>query len=286
MSNHQNIARIYRHSRIAALILSSLLLTGCGLFGGDDKPAGPTEILVSDTAPLDLNEEQLYRRGRRLYENGLFKISKEAYDQLAMQYPFGPYIEAAHLGVADCLFSSSLYDEAAPRYTAFAQEFPTSTSAEYAKFQAARSYLLAFKGPGHDITPLEESRKILHPFLKEYPSSVYFMTALAYLNKSTKLIAEHEGEILDFYIRTDQPRAVAYRRNELERRYTDLRIVDRPNTLPWYNFWSDSESIKSPIDVLINDTTPIIIRAHLRPELLDPVTPSIEAATDTVTLPE
>jgi len=69
------------------LLVASLGLSGCSLFGDDDE-------LQVDT---NSGEQQMYRQAQRYIDTSNFDLAISALMQLESRYPFGKYAEQAQL---------------------------------------------------------------------------------------------------------------------------------------------------------------------------------------------
>ena len=71
----------------ALLLLVSLSLSGCSLFGDDD------ELQVDANS----GEQQMYRQAQRYIDSSNFDLAIGTLQQLESRYPFGKYAEQAQL---------------------------------------------------------------------------------------------------------------------------------------------------------------------------------------------
>ena len=157
------------------------------------------EVPNKDIVQTDLPQNELFQKSKRLYENALYSTAAESFQSLRDAYSPGPYKEFAEIKMADSLFESKNFDQAANVYEEFAKNYPASKSRPYALLRAGRSHELFNRGTGRDIAPLDKARAHYEKILDEYPTSVYAFAARRYFQSVAQKIAEGEQFVMKFY---------------------------------------------------------------------------------------
>lgn len=185
------------------LCLTFLLLIGCSSSKTPDEPKEIKEESSSETSiSLDTPEQTLLEDGKRYFDRELYSLARENFQALKSAYPTSQYAEFAEIKIADCLFETGDYPEAAKNYEDFTKQRPAASAAPYMLFKAGRSYQLAHRGVGRDSQPLEKSREIFDQLLANYPQSNYDVQARAYRKEVVDKLAAHEQRIGRFYEKT------------------------------------------------------------------------------------
>ncbi|MGR8946897.1 MAG: outer membrane protein assembly factor BamD [Gammaproteobacteria bacterium] len=201
--------------RIASLILV-LVLTACSTFGGDDDD-------VSDNWP----EDKLYFAAKKNLDVGACGAAIEDYEKLQTRYPFGPYAAQAQLELAYCYYKSEEPGSAIAAIDRFVKLNPTHQHMDYAYYLRGLVMFNAGKGltdrfvnrdpsqrdPGASLSAFQDFSELI----KRYPESKYVSDAQLRMRHLRNILAQHEVNVANFYMRRGAFVAAANRaRNVVE----------------------------------------------------------------------
>ena len=252
-----------------SLLAISISLSGC--WGSDDpEPEEVAEIPTGIGNVTDGSQEELIYASKRLYESGIYSISKENLEALKNNYPEGPYVEFAEIKVADSEFAIRNYSESAILYEEFVKDHPSSQTVPYAILRAGRSHQLSSRGVGRDSEPMAKAAEYYGTILSDYPDSPYVEAATRYREKALSDLAESEKLIMEYYKGLGKEAAYEARKAEFEDKWAALIKTEEEleaaalvkNTVP-EGIVAETES---PEKVLLASTYKDSARASMRPK--------------------
>lgn len=193
------------------LTLPSLMLTGCGWFGGDEKE-DPT---VGWTA------ERLYNEARGALDSGYYERAVEYYEKLEARFPFGTYGQQALLDLSYAYYKNMDYDAAITTTDRFMKLHPRSEGVAYALYLRGLSNFNRGMGITQRFLPIDASQRdpggSLQSFqdfselIKRFPDSIYAEDARLRMTYLRNLLADHEVEVARYYLRREAYVAAANR---------------------------------------------------------------------------
>ncbi|HBO14145.1 MAG TPA: outer membrane protein assembly factor BamD [Halieaceae bacterium] len=194
--------------RVAALCLA-VLLVACS--GNDDMP---------DIA-ADSGEQQIYDQAQRYLNNRNYDLAVRSLQALESRYPFGKYAEQAQLEIIYAHYGAYEYEaavEAADRFIRLHPQHPNVDYAYYLKGLAAvnseRDFLSRFipmDETKRDVSRAKEAFAEFAQLLSRYPDSPYAADAKARMVYLRNLLARHEINVANYYIRRGAYLAAANR---------------------------------------------------------------------------
>ncbi|MCB0328925.1 MAG: outer membrane protein assembly factor BamD [Bdellovibrionales bacterium] len=214
-------------STLTLLLLSSLSFVFFGCSGSNNEPEdAPKEIPLSETPAMKGTEDDLFTTAKKLYSNGYYLVSQDAFRSVAESFPLGPYGEFSEIKVADALFIQNDFAEAAALYERILKNYPGSHSSPYVRMRAGRSHQLVNTDLGRDREPLEKALEHYQTFLQEFPHSMFRTQVKEYLKVAQEKVAEHENMVAEFYRKQGYEGAYEKRRR---RYYQTLARFGLPN---------------------------------------------------------
>ena len=182
------------------LLLSLSILPGCS----SKSPDEPTELMDKTEKEqreiaLDTPENELLETGKKYFNSELYSLARQNFEALKTGYPNSSSVDFSEIKIADCMFETGSYTEAAKAYEAFVRVHPTHPSASYMLYRAARSTQLSYTGVGRDPAPLRRAIDLVDRLVKEYPHSPYETPALENKREMFENLVEHEKRISHFY---------------------------------------------------------------------------------------
>ena len=183
------------------LLVASLGLSGCSLFGDDDE-------LQVDT---NSGEQQMYRQAQRYIDTSNFDLAISALMQLESRYPFGKYAEQAQLELIYAhhgAYQNEAAIEAADRFIRLHPQHPSVDYAFYMKGVAAYDLnknflasLIPIDDSKRDVTGFREAFSEFSQLLNRYPNSRYAQDARARMVYIRNMLARHEIHVANYYFK-------------------------------------------------------------------------------------
>lgn len=219
-----------RQFYLCTFVLSAVVLTACS----SSKPEDPKELTDPSQkealeVSLDTPESELLETAKKYYNTGLYSLAKHNFEALRAGYPNSPWSEFAEIKIADCMFESMEYEDAAKAYEAFVKDRPTAEPSAYMLFRAARSNQLRQKGIGRDPTPLKKSLELYNQLLEGYPDSPYAESGKQQRSEVVASLVEHEERIKHFYEKQNRTDAVAAREKMINEQWVPVVKLTKYN---------------------------------------------------------
>lgn len=123
------------------------------------------------TLPRGLTPDQLFERGRELWEAEKWTRAREAFERLLFTAPTHPKADSAQFLLADTHFQEEAYLTAATEYLKLAQTRPTIHLADDARYRACLAYAEISPRPELDQKYTEDAIGECRTLIVLYPSS-------------------------------------------------------------------------------------------------------------------
>ena len=183
------------------VLLVLLVLSGCSIFGEKDE----------DELPENWPEDKLYLAAKDALASGQCSGAIEHYERLQTRYPFGPYAAQAQLELAYCHFKNEDPAAALGAVDRFLQLNPTHVHTDYAYYLRGLTNFNIGRGltariiardpsqrdPGAALT----SFKDFSTLIQEFPKSRYVEDAGLRMRHLRNILAQHEVNVANFYMR-------------------------------------------------------------------------------------
>lgn len=206
---------------------TSLILLFLGCSASEKKEPELKELKAASSTTIDLSDRELFEQAKRHYTISLYSAAQGDFETLRDSFPSGPYREFAEIKIADSMFEQHEYLPAAAAYEDFVKNTPTSAAAPYATMRAGRSYQLAARGVGRDMTSVEKSVDLYDQLIKRYPTSPYAESARELRHSALEMLAEHERFISEFYEKKENEKAAAIREASFKERSKKVTDEDK-----------------------------------------------------------
>jgi outer membrane assembly lipoprotein YfiO len=199
------------------IIVTLLTFIGCSSKNSEE----PTELLNKEEKErleisLDTPENQLLEDGKKYFNSELYTLAKQNFESLRTGYPDSKFVDFAEIKIADCLFESGSYSEAAKSYEDFTKRRPTHSSNAYMLYRAGQSQQLSFTGVGRDPTPLKKAVELYDQILRQYPGSVFESGVKLKKKEALELMVAHEQRIQRYYTKKELDEAATARAKSVE----------------------------------------------------------------------
>lgn len=181
-----------RFTRYTAALLLVAALSGCGLIDYYFLP--PPE----DTA------QELWEAGMDSMQEKEYLEAQDYFVKLKDKFPFSPYTLRAELALADAYYLDTKYLEAVDAYKEFEAMHPANENIPYVLFQVGMSNYNMFEGIDRRQDNIKEGLEYFYRVEQSFPNSEYAEQARNYIQKSRRILAEHELYVADFFWRTDR----------------------------------------------------------------------------------
>lgn len=194
----------------------TLGLLGCASWGDEEDD-------VSDNWP----EDKLYFAAKQELDVGACGAAIEHYEKLQTRYPFGPYAAQAQLELAYCYYKSEEPGSAIAALDRFMKLNPTHQHMDYAFYLRGLVMFNNGKGltdrlvnrdpsqrdPGASLQAFQDFSELI----KRHPQSKYVTDAQLRMRHLRNILAQHEVNVANFYMRRGAYVAAANRaRNVVE----------------------------------------------------------------------
>jgi len=173
-------------------MLLLVTLSGCGLIDYYFLP--PPE----DTA------QELWEAGMDSMQSKEYLEAQDYFIKLKDKFPFSPYTLKAEIALADAYYLDAKYEEAVDAYKEFESMHPSNENIPYVLFQVGMGNFNMFKGIDRRQDNIKEGLEYFYRVEQSFPKSEYAEQARLYIQKSRRILAEHELYVADFFWRTDR----------------------------------------------------------------------------------
>lgn len=211
-------------SRFLGLAAAAIMLAGCWSSSAPDsepEPEAEAKELKTSKDPLstEVPEAELVALSKKLYQVGMYTVSRDSLASLKDRYPLGAYATFAECKHADSYFFNREYNEAAKAYENIIKNYPGSPDLPYVKLQAARAHVASARDAGRDRQPWERGLAIYDDIVAGYPDSSY--AAVAHNERALVVdeLAAYDREIIEFYRSQGNQPAVDAREKQFAARW-------------------------------------------------------------------
>lgn len=186
-----------------------LVLTGCS--GNDQLP---------DIAN-DAGEQQIYQEAQRYLRSGNFDLAVRSLQLLESRYPFGKYAVQAQLELIYAHYSAYEHEAAVEAADRFIRLHPQHPNVDYAYYMKGLSAYTGNEDVFNRFLPIDptmrdtsQAREAFAEFaqlVSRYPGSPYAADARARMVSLRNLLARHEINVANYYLRRGAHLAAANR---------------------------------------------------------------------------
>ncbi|MDW5376201.1 outer membrane protein assembly factor BamD [Halomonas sp. HP20-15] len=184
-----------RVSPLAALALVAALLAGC----------------ASNEVDPDLQEQELYQQAQSSLDTGRYSAAVEQLEALDTRFPFGNYAEQAQLELIYAYYQIENWEAARAAASRFIRLHPDHPQIDYAyylrglaAYEAGRFSLEGLELIDISKRDLGASRDAYVDFgelVRRFPDSPYAADARQRIIYLRNVLARHELQVADFYLR-------------------------------------------------------------------------------------
>lgn len=208
----------------ASMAVVAILSTSCSSDGKKDEysAAGKTD------AQLRAEANAYYKDARKTLDDQDYASAIEKYDRISTRYPFTEYGTQAQLEKVYALYRSLDADKAEAAAERFLREHPRHAYADYVQYLKAlvnfdrETSLARFLHRDDSKGDVGYDRKAFDDFallVQRYPQSPYLADARGRMIYLRNRVAQHELNIVDFYMRRGAYVAAAKRAEQIIAQY-------------------------------------------------------------------
>lgn len=187
----------------------AVLLGACALFG-DKKDAIE-----------DWSEDKLYSEAKNALQSEYYERAIEYYERLQTRYPFGDFSKQAQLDLAYAYYKAEETASAVAACERFVKLYPTNPHVDYAYYLKGLANFSQGKGLTERFLPIDPSQRdpgaSMQSFrdftelTKRFPTSRYVRDARKRMMYLRNILAQHEVNVANFYVRRGAYLAAANR---------------------------------------------------------------------------
>lgn len=192
---------LHRLARLAATLAVVLALGACSWFSDDD----------SDDETRAWDAERIYFAAKDRLDRGYYKGAIEYYQALRQRFPFGKFAQQAQLDMAYCYYKTEDPEAAIAALDRFMKLYPTHPNTDYAYYLRGVVSFNIGKGLTERYLPRDSSQRDPGPALqsfqdfselvRRFPESRYVADAKQRMLYLRNLLAQHEVNVANFYMR-------------------------------------------------------------------------------------
>ena len=193
-------ALLQTQMRMLALIMISVVVSGCTLFGDDE--------IATDTLS---GEQQMYREAQRYIASSNYDLAIATLQSLESRYPFGKFAEQAQLELIFAYHGAFQNEAAIEAADRFIRLHPTHPDVDYAFYMKGvapydltedfLSGLIPSDDSKRDVSRARESFAEFSQLIARYPNSRYAPDARARMIYLRNMLARHEIHVANYYFR-------------------------------------------------------------------------------------
>jgi len=211
---------------IRSLILFSIFLGGCSLFGSNKDVRGPVADGLTPKALYELSEDK--------FNSGSIEQGIEQLEVILAAYPGSKYAIQARLEIAYNLFKRKKYNRAILELNKFIERYPTLPSTPYAYYLRAviaeeKSASILDKiitdSAQRDVQSVHDAYNYFSLLIDTFPNSKYSEEASKKLAVLKNLLARHEFYIALYYTNNESYIAAINRSKYIIEHYPNSPIV-------------------------------------------------------------
>ena len=201
----------------AVLLLASMLLTGCGMFGDKLDPKKNWSV------------EEFYKNAREELDSGNYGAAVKAYEALEAKYPFGRYAQQSQLDIAYAYYKDNETAQSVAAADRFLKLHPNHPNADYALYIKALAYfkpdlglfgeLLNLDPSERDPKALRESFEVFKELITRFPDSRYIDDSRIRMSFLVNALAKHDVAVARYYLGRGAYLAAANRAQSVFQRY-------------------------------------------------------------------
>jgi outer membrane protein assembly factor BamD len=179
-------------ARVACLVLTAILLAGCGSFFGSK-----TEVSENSNAAPDV----IYGKANTLIDRGKYGDAARTFEEVDINHPYSQEARRAILMAAYAYYKAGKYDEAISSADRYLTLHPGTQESDLAQDIIGMSYYDRVLDPKRDQTSARKALVAYDTLLQRYPNSRYAAEAQNRTRILRDLLAANEMMVGRYYLR-------------------------------------------------------------------------------------
>ncbi len=214
-----------RNFKLIILVVVALALCGCA----KDNDKGLHAYKKSSA-------EQIFTQAKNNMDARKYDLAAQDLDALDALYPYGKYSQQAQLDIVYAYYMDDEYDSAVAAADRYIHLYPRSKGAGYAYYLKGLAYFdqnktmfsnIYVPNPAErDLSTYKEAFTAFDELIKTYPKSPYDADARNRMIFIRKVIARHELEVAQFYMKREAYVAAANRASGVVAHYQGTPYVE------------------------------------------------------------
>jgi outer membrane protein assembly factor BamD len=194
--------RSYRPFARLTCLFVLVLLSACGFLPSQSD---------KDREEAKWPEDRLYQAAKDRLDSGSCSGAIEYYEKLQTRYPFGVYTQQAQLELAYCYYKTDEPGSAISTIDRFIKLYPSHAHMAYAYYLRGLVHFSSGQGLTERYIPKDPSQRdpgaALQSFndfaemIRRFPESVYVEDARQRMRHLRNLLAQHEVNVANYYMR-------------------------------------------------------------------------------------
>jgi outer membrane protein assembly factor BamD len=177
---------------VACLVLTAILLAGCGSFFGSK-----TEVSENSNAAPDV----IYGKANTLIDRGKYGDAARTFEEVDINHPYSQEARRAILMAAYAYYKAGKYDEAISSADRYLTLHPGTQESDLAQDIIGMSYYDRVLDPKRDQTSARKALVAYDTLLQRYPNSRYAAEAQNRTRILRDLLAANEMMVGRYYLR-------------------------------------------------------------------------------------
>ncbi len=205
-----------RGAGLAGILVLSVAMGGCSMFGGDKDGILPDE-------PAD----KLYNEGLFfLNEKKDFSNAAKKFEEVDRQHPYSEWARKSLILSSYAYYESGKYDESVTAARRYINMHPGSPDAAYAQFLIGSSYFDQIPDITRDQDRTEKAMNMLNEVVRKYPNTEYATAAKKKLEVARDQLAAREMMVGRYYMERKDYTAAINRFKIVVTQYQTTRHVE------------------------------------------------------------
>lgn len=194
-----------------------LFISGCSYFEDKEDPT------------TNWTAERLYAEAKGELDSGNYSKAVEYYEKLEARFPFGVYGQQSLLDLAYAYYKTDATDSAVSAAERFIKLYPQNEHVDYAYYLKGLANAQRGKGFAERVFPIDETQRdpasSLQAFqdfselVKRFPDSEYAYDAKQRMVHLRNVLATHEVNVANYYMRRGAYLAAANRARYVVEKY-------------------------------------------------------------------
>ena len=182
-----------------------------------------------DSAPVVLNDIQIYKTGLSSLENENYKKAIIEFDNLSLNHPFSSLAKKSDIMTAYSLYQNNEIKKSINKLKIFIEMNPNDEFSDYAHYLLAMCYYIQVSNQGRDPSLSIKALSSFMLIITKYPNSKYAKDSKIKIQYIKNALANNELDIGKFYLKKNAPASSIKRFKSILLNYQNTSSI--PETL-------------------------------------------------------